>query len=85
MSITKQEFMDMGLTEDQITLIQNKWYQDIRRIEEHYMGMAKEAENTRVAICSVVHVIKQPETLQKILNYVNSAYYKEGVPHVNEN
>lgn len=73
----KKVILDSGVTENQLDLIYDMYFSDLRKIEDYYQGEAKQAEDTRAAITAMIQVISNPATLKRILKFVNTAYYKD--------
>ena len=73
----KEELVALGIPEERAEDLFDLYLSDIRKLEDHYMETAKETERLRTAISATVNLIKKTDTLKRIVQYVNSAHYRD--------
>lgn len=75
--MTKEEILALGVPEDKYRDFQRIYSRDVNRAAKHERKMDGIDQDTIAAIHAMLKLIKRPETLLKILKYVNKAYYDE--------
>lgn len=75
--MTKEEVLAFGVPESKYRAFQAAYQRDLNKLESHRRAEEDANWQTRSAIHAMLKLIKRPETLNAILLYVNSAYYKE--------
>ncbi len=75
--MTKEEIIALGVPEEKYREFQRVYSRDVNKAAKHERMTEGIDQETRAAIHAMLKLIKRPETLGKILKYVNSAYYNE--------
>lgn len=75
--MTKEEILALGVPEEKYREFQRIYSRDVNRAAKHERTVEGIDQETRAAIHAMLKLIKRPETLGKILKYVNTAYYNE--------
>ena len=75
--MTKDEALKFGVSEDKYRAFQAVYHKDLDKMAAKKRAEDTEEYNTRSAIVSMLKLIKKPQTLNKVLNYVHKAYFEE--------
>lgn len=75
--MTKEEVLAFGVPESKYRAFQAAYQRDLNKIATHKREMEDANWQTRSAIHAMLKLIKHPETLDGILKYINTAYYRE--------
>lgn len=75
--MTKEEILSLGVPEDKYRAFQAMYSRDLNKLANHKKAEEDADWATRSAIHAMLKLIKRPETLNRILRYINSAYYNE--------
>lgn len=74
--MTKQEVLSLGVPEEKIKEFQMLYNRDMNsRVTSRTLEDAD--GSLRSAILAMLKLIKKPETLESILKFINTAYYRE--------
>ena len=75
----KEELQVLGLSDEVIKIIQQIHTRDFTNFKKRLKRFdpSRHAEETRTAIASMLPLIKSQDNLDRILTYVNRAYYAE--------
>lgn len=76
--MNKTEVLALGVPEEKYSQFQLLYNRDLRKRAETLAAESGGELQTRSAINAMLKLIKRPETLESILRYINTAYYREG-------
>ena len=75
--MTKDEVLSLGVPEDKYRAFQMAYQRDLNKLAKRQRAAEDADQLTRSAIHAMLELIKRPETLDRILQYINKAYYME--------
>lgn len=74
----KEEVLALGVSEEKYKEFQTLYNRDLNcRVTSKAFAIENEELCTRSAILAMLKLIKRPETLDSILKYINTMYYRE--------
>lgn len=77
--MSRDEVLALGVPEDKYSEFQACYNRDLEKAARRLQRKAEDNSNDQVksAIFAMLKLIKKPETLEGILKYINTAYYRE--------
>lgn len=75
--MNREEVLALGVPEEKYKEFQYLYNRDLEKAANRKCRLDDEGGQTRSAIYAMLKLIKRPETLNSILKYINTAYYRE--------